>query len=94
MVGRALVMMVPSRADMRPVIIREAMMAQKRHVRKVGWSWVTTTSLLGVVLERLDVVPWFVVCASAGCSSCVAMLCCLDQVIRQWLEGVEVLSRS
>ena len=38
MVGRALVMMVPSSADMRPVIIREAMMAQKRQVRMVGLS--------------------------------------------------------
>ena len=73
-------MMVPSRADMRPVIIREAMMAQNRQVFcMVGLSWVATTSViassfadilfLGDVLERPDVVPWVVVCTRAGCSS-------------------------
>jgi hypothetical protein len=36
MVGSALVMIVPSRADISPVIMRDAMMAQNRHVRMVG----------------------------------------------------------
>jgi hypothetical protein len=75
MVGRALVMMVPSRADMRPVIIRHAMMAQKRHVRMVGLSWSATTMeaassfVATLFLESPDVVPWVVVCTRAGCSS-------------------------
>jgi len=102
MVGRALVIIVPSRADMRPVIIRDAMIAQKRHdVRIVVLSWAATWVVassfvgnlpLGVVVEWPDVGPRDVVCTSAGCSSCVAMLSCLDQVFRQWLEGVGVLS--
>jgi len=80
MVGRALVMMVPSRADTRPVIMRDAMIAQKRHVRMVGFSSVVMAMgdvpscaevplLLADALTRPDIDPRIVVCTSAGCSS-------------------------
>jgi len=80
MVGRALVMMVPSSADMRPVIIRDAMIAQNRHVRMVdlscvvltmegALSWAEDCLSLSDALKRPCVIPCIVVCTSAGCSS-------------------------
>lgn len=81
MVGRALVMMVPSRADTSPVTIRDTMMAQKRHVRilalvfvatGLSGAWLFVRSMLCCELSKTAVCE--VVCCSTGSKSCVAMI--------------------
>ena len=81
MVGRALVIMVPSRADTSPVTIRDTMMAQKRHVRIVAFGFVATGVsgawwFVRVVLfgEFSKTAVCEVVCCSTGSKSCVAMI--------------------
>lgn len=81
MVGRALVMMVPSRADTSPVTIRDTMMAQKRHVRIValvfvatgvsGAWWIARFVSFG---ESSKAAVCEIVCCSTGSKSCVAMI--------------------
>jgi hypothetical protein len=81
MVGRALVMMVPSRADTSPVTMRDTMMAQKRHVRMVALvfvatgvsgAWLFIGSVLCCELSKTAVCE--VVCCSTGSRSCVVMV--------------------
>jgi hypothetical protein len=81
MVGRVLVMMVPSRAETRPVIMRETMMAQKRQVRIiVGLTeavWVGNASCIVDCVsngEESTVSVCADVLFSEGGSSCVAIL--------------------
>ena len=80
-VGRALVMMVPSRADTSPVTMRDTMMAQKRHVRIValvfvatgvsGAWWVVRFVFFGKFAETA---VFEIVGCSTGSKSCVAMI--------------------
>ena len=81
MVGRALVMIVPSRADTSPVTMRDTIMAQKRHVRMVALVFVAT-GVSGtwscVKLVFCGELSKAVVCEVVGCGtgskSCVAMI--------------------
>lgn len=81
MVGRALVMMVPSRADTSPVTIRDTMMAQKRHVRIVTLMFVATGvsgawwSVRFLLFDEFSTTAVCEVgCCSTGSKSCVVMI--------------------
>lgn len=81
MVGRALVRMVPSRADASPVTMRDTMMAQERHFRMVALvlvangiseAWCVVSLVLFGDLPKMAGCEIF--CCNTGSKSCVAMI--------------------